>query len=85
MSNIEQLLDMAAAIARNALEDHIAGMSKLHAELKEAKSRADTLTNAARSLCTHPSRHEVTWTEDGAYPNEPRSRHDCNICKAENV
>lgn len=41
---------------------------------------ADIVKLAAQRMCPHKDYRVERWTEDGAYPNEPRSRKVCDLC-----
>ena len=51
----------------------------------EALRESEVLVNLAQKHCGHEYVERYDWTEDGAFPNEPRSRMDCTVCGKEGV
>ena len=85
MSNAYTLMEKARDTELQAERTYAEKTRKLKESLELAKLEAQTFVKAAQAICGHEYVRTERWTEDGAYPNEPRSRVDCTICGMENV
>lgn len=84
-SEVKKLMDMARQVMNQANHDYEQAVSAADIELSKAKTKSSTLLEAAQSICDHSYTTTAHWTEDGAFPNEPRSRVDCAICNKKGV
>lgn len=85
MSEAKKLMDMARQTENQANREYNETIEKAEEAHKKAMFKVNTLVEAAQAVCGHEYVRTERWTEDGAFPNEPRSRVDCSICNKQGV
>lgn len=85
MSQVQQFLSTATRIEREADDEYLAAVKTAQDKRTLRMAEVAGIRAAAQEICGHEYVTTVNWTEDGAFPNEPRSRIDCSICNKQGV